>query len=177
LFVLGRTAERLEVISKAAIDLHNADCRNDAGEPTAGDERVPELALDLAHYRIAPDRTAVGVRFTCFRTFSAGEGSETRLLLFEQVDSSLRPIFDERVAGSNFDRPTGNETTSVGVVSVERAMHEGHFDLKVLMTTKTVGVAPTTSPAKASDAGERVERTYVWQGGRYTPAGAYSSSP
>jgi hypothetical protein len=168
LFVLERRAEELGLLAKAKLDLGKVACRNDSGEPAGGEDRAPELQLDLAPYGITADRTAIGVRFTCFNTFPAGEGSETRLLLIDVRPPALRQIFDAQVAHTNFDRPTGNETTSAAVLSVQREQHEGYFDLSVRTTTETVGSDPESFPNTAQRAMQRTELVrFVWRGDRY----------
>jgi hypothetical protein len=171
LFVLERRGDKLGLAARGEVDVGNASCSNDGGDDADGDDRVPTFIVDPDPYMIAPERVAMGVRFTCFTTFPSGEGSETRLMLFEQVEARLRQVFDARVAHSNFDRPTGNETTGGAVISFGRDRHEGHFDLLVQRTSKTVGSDPEAIPATAREPSQRVEsETYVWRGGRYVLA-------
>jgi hypothetical protein len=168
LFLLQNRGGRLAVAVAQKLDLSQAECRNESGEPAAGDDRAPEFALDLGPYTLAPDSPAIGVRFTCFNAFPAGDGSETRLLLLELRDGALHQVFDEAVAQTNFDRPTGNQTSSDGVVSVRREKQDGHFDLSVRTTTKTVGSDPESYPKTLRHPIDRTETVrFVWNGTRY----------
>jgi hypothetical protein len=171
LFVLERRGDKLGLAARGEVDVGNANCRNEGGDDADGDDRAPTFALDPGPYTMAPERIAIGGRFTCFTTFPSGDGSETRLMLFEQVEARLRQVFDGRVAHSNFDRPTGNETTSGAVVSFGRDRHQGHFDLLVQRTSKTVGSDPQDFPATAREPIQRTEsETYVGRDGRYVLA-------
>jgi hypothetical protein len=171
--VLQNRMGKLVLVAQKPLDLTRAECRNDSGEPAGGEDRAPELTLDLAAYRIAPAQTAIGVRFSCANTFPAGEGTETRLLLLELHDGALRQVFDEAIANTNFDRPTGNESTTAGVLSVQREQHAGYFDLQLRTKTKVKGSDPVAFPNTVRQASERTETTrFVWQDDRYAVSAA-----
>jgi hypothetical protein len=171
LVLVQARAGKLVPTAEKKLDLSKASCRNESGEAAGGEDRAPELALDLAHYDIAPGQTAIGVRFTCAYTFPAGEGSDTRLLLLELRDGALHQVFDERIAHTNFDRPTGNENSATGSLSVLREQHAGHFDLELRTKTKTEGSPSGASPNTAGKPSERTETArFVWDGSRYVPA-------
>jgi len=168
LFLLQNRAGKLALVVDQKLDLSQAECRNESGEPASGGDRSPELALDLGAYTIGPESPAIGVRFTCFSAFPAGDGSETRLLLLELRDGALHQVFDETIAQTNFDRPTGNQTTSDGVVTVRREKQDGHFDLSLRTTTKTVGSDPESFPNTLRHPIDRTETvSFVWNGTRY----------
>jgi hypothetical protein len=168
LYMLQNRAGKLALVVSQKLDLSQAECRNESGEPATGGERAPEFAFDLGPYTIAPDSLAVGVRFTCFNSFPAGDGSETRLLLLELRDGALHQVFDETIAQTSFDRPTGNQTNSDGVMSVRREKQDGHFDLSVRTTTKTVGSDPESFPKTLRHPIDRTETVrFQWNGTRY----------
>ena len=177
LAVLERRGGELALVARGDVDLRSADCRNESGDSANGDDRIPELEIDPARYEIAADRGAIGVRFTCFRAFAASEGSETRLLLFEQVGITLRQVFDAAVAGFIFDRPSGKETTTVAEVSVAGEESDGHRVLVVRTTRKTDASAPGELPETARDPVESVElQRYTWRGERYVAVKAHAKS-
>jgi hypothetical protein len=168
LVVLQNRGGKLSLIAEKKFDLSHADCPNESGEPAGGDDRAPDLALDLGAYAIAPAQMAIGVRFMCAKTFPATEGVETRLSLFALQDGTLRQVFDEKIASTNYYRPAGNTITTSGAVSVQREQHAGHFDLELRLKTKTQGSDPNAFPNTTRQPIESIEtRRFVWNGRRY----------
>jgi len=173
LVVLRGRASKLELVAEQKLDLSHAECPNESGEAPGGEDRAPQLALDLPAYTTAPGQTAIGVRFTCARTYPAAEGVETRLLLLELEDGKLRQVFDEKIASMDFDRVRGDTTTTSGVVSVQRQQHAGHFDLQLRLKTTTEGSDAETFPNTTRQPLERTQiRHFVWNGEHYQLARA-----
>jgi len=109
------------------------------------------------------------VRLVCFRSFPAGEWSKTRRFLFARREATLPQVFDARVAYSNFDRPTGNETSSSAMLSVEKGLEEGHHRSSLRTTIKTVSIEREEGIAP----GEKTEQTlFFWCRERYVPTEA-----
>jgi hypothetical protein len=92
-------------------------------------------------------------------------------LLLDLQDGTLRQVFDEKIASTNYDRPTADTTTTTGLVSVQRQQHAGHFDLQLRLRTKTEGSDPQTFPNTARQLIESTETTsFIWNGERYEAA-------
>jgi hypothetical protein len=86
----------------------------------------------------------------------------------ELRDGTLRQVLDEKISSINYDRPTGDTTTTTGLVSVQRQKHAGYFDLDLRLTTKTEGSDPHTFPNTTRQAVESTETThFVWNGKCY----------
>jgi hypothetical protein len=171
LVVLQGHAGKLRLVAEKKVELSHVECPNESGEPSGGDDRAPEISLDLGAYTITPGQTAIGVRFTCAKTFPAAEGIETRLLLLELHGGALRQVFDEKISSINHDRPTGDTTTITGLLSVQGQQHAGYFDLALRLKTKTEGSDPETLPKTTRQPTASTEMTrFVWTGERYAVA-------
>jgi len=166
--VLENRSGKLVPIADGKLALGQVHCENGSGE-SVSDEAAPVFELDLAPYVIAPGATAIGVRFVCYNTFPAGEGSLTQLSLLELHAGTLREVLREPVSFSNHDRPSGTEIDTRGTVSLDTTLHDGHFDL-VIQTTRRIADDGSGIRLPADRASPKVEtRRYVWSSDRYIP--------
>ncbi|MEO7114215.1 MAG: hypothetical protein ABI183_27485 [Polyangiaceae bacterium] len=160
--VANAQAPTLLGTAKIAVDPDACDA------PTGNDDDAPELALDLAPYRITDQERAIGVRVTCHQTFPAGEASRSELVLFARsaasAKASLEDVFRISVADHEEQRGPGDAIDELATVSVLPRKTAGHFDLSVRRTTTIASLDATAGrPAKTRVATMR----FVWNGSRY----------
>jgi hypothetical protein len=165
--LLGTKSDKLEPVASAQLVLGETNCETMSGEPLSADE-APAFELDLAAYTLAPGSDAIGVRLSCHNEFPSGEGSETRLYLFERRGDKLEQIFDQRIAWTNEDRVAGSETSGRSVVIVQKEAHDGRADLVLRTTTSEndLGSEPTLPKDKPPRA---KSQRFAFDGQRYTP--------
>ncbi len=134
--------------------------------PIPGDAAPPPSSydrLDLAPYRIAPDKPAFGLRASWSDGFMGGFGWHSGMFLFAVVDGALRPVLAVPVlamtdfAGDRHEDGSRAHEIHEGanVIVVSNHLSEGHFDLVVRSRLK------------------RGERLFRWQ----PAAGAYHAVP
>lgn len=155
-------------VASAQLVLGETNCETLSGKPLSADES-PAFELDLAAYTLAPGNDAIGVRFSCHNEFPSGEGSETRLYLFERQGDKLRQIFDQRIAWTNEDRVAGSETSGRSVVIMQKETHDGRADLVLRTTTSEddLGSEPRLPKDKAPHA---KSQRFAFGADRYRPA-------
>jgi hypothetical protein len=79
-------------------------------------------------------------------------------------------VFDATVGRTNFDRPSGNQSTTIGVLSVQREQHAGYFDLLLRSKTRIESVDPG---ADHDTAGQRSQtERFLWNGEHYVASSA-----
>jgi hypothetical protein len=170
LVLLEDRAGALASVAEGRPALTKINCDSAAGDGALANESPPTFDLDLAHYLVAPGNAALGVRLTCHNSFPAGEGSETRLILFELRGHELREIFDQPIAWTNEDRAGGEATTARGVLVARGTKHGGHFDLALRMTIARgpLGGDQALAPKKKSATNVDTKR-FTWTGQAYGP--------
>jgi hypothetical protein len=157
-----------EAVASAQLVLGETNCETMSGEPLSPDE-APTFDLDLAAYTLAPGNDAIGVRLSCHNEFPSGEGTETRLYLFERQGEKLRQIFDQRIAWTNEDRVAGSETSGRSVVIIQKEAHDGRADL-VLRTTTSEGDLGSEPTLPKNQAPRAKSQRFAFSGEHYTPA-------
>jgi hypothetical protein len=160
LSVSGGTLRRLAA-GIAVLDKTN--CDNTSGGPP--DEARPKIALDLARYDLAPGQAALGLRLRCHNAFPAGEGSETRLILFVIEGADLRQVFSETIDWNDVQRGPDEATESHGVLVIDARQHRGHYDLllKSKIERSSLGLREPQPPPRRS----AITKRFVWNGSRY----------
>jgi hypothetical protein len=152
------------------------DCRqqsevekdSDHPAPTIDGSLCQEFDFDLAHYRITPTETAIGIRTKYHDIYAAGEGDYEDLTLFDVAGHKLTPIFSEIMNDSSEERGPNEMNSSKATLQISAQQTRGHFDLVLVEKNRTEALVDDPSAGHPSKGTKR--RRFAWSGSAYVEA-------